>query len=146
MKAEKHTARDIPYDDIRLGDSFSFTERVDDDKMRAFAILTGDHSPLHTDEIYARKSELGGRVAHGMLLGSFFSTLVGMFCPGRRALYLSQDIRFRKPLKPGTRVFVSGTVTHKSDATHIIELKTSVRDKKNVVYIDGIARVKVRDE
>ena len=145
MKGRKHKARDFSYEDIGAGDTFSFTKKISISTVRAFAVLTDDQSPLHMNAAYARKTEFGGRIAHGMLLGSLFSTLVGMFCPGKRALYLSQDLHFRNPLKPGATVEVSGTVMRKSEATRVLELAMRVTGVKGIVYVDGTARVKVRE-
>jgi acyl dehydratase len=61
--------------------------------VAAFAAISGDFSPLHMDDEYARGTEFGGRVVHGLLVGSLFSQLVGMHLPGKQALYLGQDQR-----------------------------------------------------
>lgn len=113
---------------------------------RSFVKLTGDKNPLHLDEAYARKTEFGQTIVHGMLLGSFFSTLVGMLCPGKNVLYLSQDLRFRNPLKFGHMVTVAGVVTAKYDASKIMDIKTTIKDKQGTVIVDGLAKVKVRHE
>ncbi len=132
------------YDDIRVGDTFFFEKMVDRELVDKFADLSGDKNPLHVDESYAEKTEFGGRIAHGMLLGSFFSALIGMLCPGERSLYLSQTLNFRKPIKPNSRITIEGKVTAKSDAAKIIEIETVVKDDKGAVAVSGIAKVKIR--
>lgn len=134
----------LNYEDIRVGDIFSFEKLVDSGLVNAFADLSEDKNPLHVDESYAKRTEFGGRIVHGMLLGSFFSALVGMLCPGEKSLYLSQTLSFRKPIKLNTKVTVEGRVTAKSDATKIIELETSIKDEKGSVAVSGIANIKVR--
>lgn len=136
----------LSFDDIKIGAVFSFEVLVDKALARSFAQLTGDKNPLHLDAGYARGTEFGQPIAHGMLLGSFFSTLVGMLCPGRNALYLSQDLRFKNPLKFGHTVVVAGVVAAKYDATKIMDIKTTIRDKNNTIIVDGLAKVKVRHE
>ena len=136
----------LSYDDIKIGASFSFERIIDDNAVTSFAQLTGDYSPLHSDEKYAKESGFEGRIAHGMLLGSYLSTLIGMFIPGKRALYLSQDLCFRRPLMVGKNIVVSGVVTRKSDALKIVEIKTIIKDiASKRVIISGIAKAKVRD-
>lgn len=136
---------DYSYDEIRVGDRFSFERDVDEEAVRAFAALTGDHNPLHTDESYAAGTEFGARIAHGMLAAGFFSALVGMLCPGKRALYVSQEARFRKPVPLNTRVSVVGTVVRKTDAPRLIEIRTEVLDSSGACLVDGTALVRVRE-
>ncbi|MBI3075301.1 MAG: MaoC family dehydratase [Parcubacteria group bacterium] len=145
MGKKNITLHDSAYGDVHIGDTFSFTKKITSRLVDAFATLTHDKNPLHVNTTYARTTEFGGRIAHGMLLGSFFSTLVGMLCPGKRALYLSQDLQFRLPLTPGTTVIISGEVTHKFDALKVIEIATYAKGRDGAVYVDGRARVKVRD-
>lgn len=144
--AAKIIPNNLSFNDIKIGQVFSFEVLVDKDMARGFAKLTGDRNPLHWDDNYAQKTEFGEPIVHGMLLGSFFSTLVGMLCPGKNALYLSQDLRFRNPLKFGQTVSVVGVVTAKYDATKIIDIKTTVKDKQSAIIVDGLAKVKVRYE
>lgn len=143
-----HTkANKLAYNQIKIGDSFSFEQIIDGVAVRKFAKLTGDFNPLHCDESYARTTSWGGRVVHGMLLASYFSKLVGMICPGERALYLSQHLSFKKPLGLGKRInkiIVAGKVVNKFDAVKIIEMKTWIATKTGQVIIDGMAKVRVR--
>jgi acyl dehydratase len=56
------------YDDLHVGMAFRSPGRtITDADLVAFAGLTGDHSELHTSDVYAKSSQFGRRVAHGML-------------------------------------------------------------------------------
>ncbi|MCI0532591.1 MaoC family dehydratase [bacterium] len=137
---------ELGYDDISEGDIFSFERDIDDDLVARFAELSGDESPLHVDEAYASGTEFGGRIVHGMLLSSFFSTLVGMLVPGRRALLISHEARFKNPVRSGERVIVEGVVTGKYSALRVIELKSLVKNADGKIFVEGLLKVKVRDE
>lgn len=80
-----------------------------------------------------------------MLTGCFFSTLVGMHCPGENSLYLSQTLNFRAPIFAGDKVLVRGTVISKNDSIRLITLKTEIL-RQGAVAVDGEARVKVSDD
>lgn len=135
---------ELKYKDIKVGDVFSFERFIDESLVAKFAELSGDYNPLHMDKRYAEKTEFKERIAHGMLLASLFSNLVGMKCPGMGSLYFSQDIHFKKALPVNSKVKVEGKVAAKIDSVKIIEIKTSIKDSNNAVLVDGIARVKVR--
>src|SRR3989344_7451193 len=94
-------SNDLEFEQIKVGDVFTFKKLINDELIDSFAALVGDYNPLHMDVVYAKENGYEGRLAQGMLVGSLFSTLVGMFCPGRRALYLSQSLNFKKPVVAG---------------------------------------------
>ncbi len=132
------------YETITIGDIFSFEREITESIVEQFAELTGDRNPLHMDEAFANTTEFNGRIVHGMLLGSLFSTLVGMLIPGEKCLYISQDLRFRRPLPLGSSIKIQGEVMAKSDATRMIDIKTTVVDDNQQLIVDGLAKVKVR--
>ena len=140
------TLNSFSFEEIQVGSIYSFERFIDAELVSSFAQISGDYNPLHMDDVYGAHTEMGGRVAHGMLLASFFSALVGMLCPGLRCLYLSQDIRFKKPVLLDTLVVVKGIVTGKSEATNIIILNTTITSKDGVVFVEGEAKLKVRYE
>ena len=78
-----------------------------------------------------------------MLLASFFSAIVGMLLPGKRNLYLSQDLKFKNYLKIGSSVNICGKVISRSESTKILDLETIITDESGKVIITGLAKVKV---
>jgi acyl dehydratase len=80
----RKTARKINYDDIKIGKRFGFERLISREDVAEFAKLTGDYSPLHTQEKYAGKTEFGGIIVHGLHLCALFSALLGMYCPGEK--------------------------------------------------------------
>src|SRR3989344_437318 len=127
----------LNYEDIKIGDVFSFEKTVDAELVKKFAEVSEDFSPLHADADYGKSSEFGGNIAHGALLGSFFSALVGMLCPGEKALYLSQTLNFKKALPVGSEIVVEGRVANKSDAVRLIELETVIKNSSGETVVSG---------
>jgi len=82
------------FDEIEIGLTKQFQITITETMVDDFAKLSGDFNPLHTDNEYAVSSGFHGRVCHGMLLGSFFSRLIGMYLPGKHALHFSQSLKF----------------------------------------------------
>ena len=133
---------DLCYEDIAIGAVYEFERLIAKEDGMRFAELTGDYSPLHTDPLFGAKSQFGKNVVHGMFAASLFSTLVGMHCPGKSALYMSQTLQFRKPVFYGDEVIVRGTVIEKSDSIKVITLKTEILHNGEVI-INGEAKAKV---
>jgi 3-oxoacyl-[acyl-carrier protein] reductase len=132
------------YDEVDVGAVFAVERTFTAEDVRAFAEVSGVFSPLHVDADYAAQTEFGGCVVHGMLLGALFSQLVGMRVPGRRALYLGQDLTFRRPVLVGETVRAIAKVTAKNEATRVLVLQTEIRGADDRVVVSGTARVKVR--
>ena len=132
------------FDDITLRQEAQFSVELTAESIDLFADLSGDINPLHMNEEYAEGTPFGGRIAHGMLGASYISRLIGVHLPGRHALYLSQKLAFKKPLRVGMRLLVRGEVTHKTAATKTILIKTEILDEKTgECLIDGEAAVKL---
>jgi 3-oxoacyl-[acyl-carrier protein] reductase len=135
----------VRFRDIEIDQVFEVERSFSREDTLAFAALSGDYSPLHVDAAYAAGTEFGGCVVHGMLLASLFSQLVGMRVPGVHALYLGQDLTFRRPVLVGEIVRAKARVTSKSDATRTIVLATEIHGADGKIAVAGTARVKVRD-
>jgi acyl dehydratase len=96
------------YDDVKVGDvGISPTFTVTAEHIMTYADLTGDHTPVHTDEAYARTTPFGTRVAHGLLglsLADGLKTQADLqFLPG---MSLGWTWDFRLPIKIGDTVHV----------------------------------------
>jgi 3-hydroxybutyryl-CoA dehydratase len=99
------------FDELIVGQAFHTGSRtVTQDDVTAFAALTGDHHPQHVDEAWAAGSPFGGRIAHGMLVVSLAVGLVP-FDPERvMALRRVGDVVFKRPVRPGDAIRVSGRI------------------------------------
>ncbi len=132
------------FDEIEIGVRHNFEVIIDKKLEENFAKITGDFNPLHMDEQYAKKTKFGKRVCHGMLLASFFSRLVGMYLPGKNALYFSQTLNFIEPCFIDDKITVQGEVLDKSKSIKIITLKTTIKNQNQKLLIEGTAQVMVR--
>jgi 3-hydroxybutyryl-CoA dehydratase len=96
-------------------------------QMRAFAELSGDVNPLHTDDAFARAKKFDGAVVYGALLIAKVSQLIGMRLPGRDSVWVSIAMDFRKPLFVDQPAQVEGTVAEVSASTGMVVLSLVVR-------------------
>lgn len=138
-------SKNSDFEEISVGQKATFDLQITKEMLEKFAELSGDYNPLHMDENYAKNSQFKQRISHGMLLGSFFSQLVGMHMPGKKCLYLSQNLNFHNPCYLDDEIFVEGKVLKKSNSTKIMEIETTIHNKKNILLVDGIAKVMIID-
>tara|TARA_B110000495_G_C22945224_1_gene553301 strand:- start:246 stop:671 length:426 start_codon:yes stop_codon:yes gene_type:complete len=137
-------AKKLTINDIEIGLTKEFKILITKSMVDEFAIISGDFNPLHMDDKYAISTKFGKRVCHGMLLASFFSRIIGMYIPGKTALYLTQSLKFSSPCYIGDTILVIGKVIDKSVSTKIITLKTKIL-RDDTIMVDGEAKVLVRD-
>lgn len=136
-------SRDRSYESIALGEEVSFGRVIGAQEVNAFAALTGDWNPLHMDSEYAASTRFGERIAHGMLVASYFSALVGMYLPGRRALLLSQEVKFVKPVRLGEDIKFWGQVRRKIDGLRLLEIDTRAINNLGEDILRGSIQVMV---
>ena len=129
-------------EDLKVGMTAAFGKTVTEADIMAFAGVSGDTNPVHLHEEFAAKTMFKGRVAHGMLSASFISTILGTKLPGPGCIYVSQDIKFKAPVKAGDTVTARATITEIIPEKRRVVLKTICTVGEKVV-IDGEATVLV---
>lgn len=92
------------FEDLELGMEASFAKVVTEADINAFAEVSGDKNPVHLDAAYAAKTMFKERIAHGMLSAGYISAVFGMEMPGPGAIYISQTLNFKAPVKIGDKV------------------------------------------
>jgi 3-hydroxybutyryl-CoA dehydratase len=107
--------------------------------VREYAKLVGDNNPIHLDKKYAKTTLFGRPIAHGMLVSSFFSTLISEDYPGPGSIYLNQEIIFLKPCFVGDTVKVVVKLIEKENFKY--SLSTRVYNSENNLIIDGKALI-----
>ena len=91
-------------EDLSVGMTGVFAKTVTEADIVMFAGISGDTNPVHINQLFAEGSMFKNRIAHGMLSASLISTVVGTRLPGPGCIYVSQNLRFRAPVKAGDRV------------------------------------------
>jgi len=98
-------------EDLEVGQTAELRRTVAAADLDAFAAVTGDTNPVHLDEAYAAATPFKGRIAHGMLSAGYISAVLGTRLPGPGAVYVSQSLSFRRPVRIGDEVTAEVTVT-----------------------------------
>lgn len=135
--------RERPYEEMEIGETASISKVISEADIVNFAGIIGDFNPLHVNPGYARTTMFGQRIAHGMLTASFISTLVGCCIPGINAVYLSQELKFVRPVFIGDTITATAEVIEKNDAKRRVVLKTDIVNQTGEIVISGKAVVMV---
>jgi 3-hydroxybutyryl-CoA dehydratase len=93
-----------------IGMSESYEQTITDADIKNFAGISGDRNPAHMSDEYAEASKFKKRIAHGLMSASYFSALFGTKLPGNGCVYVSQNLKFKKPVYIGDTVTATVTI------------------------------------
>jgi 3-hydroxybutyryl-CoA dehydratase len=128
-------------EDIAVGQTAEFSKTVTETDVVLFAGITGDFNPAHVNAVEAARGMFGGRIAHGMLSAGFISTVLAMKLPGPGTIYLSQNLRFVRPVRIGDTVTARVEVAEVITPKRRVRLATTVRNHLGEPVIEGEAVV-----
>jgi 3-hydroxybutyryl-CoA dehydratase len=130
------------FETLRIGMSESLMRTVMADDVVGFARLSGDHNPVHLSDHFAARTPFRERIAHGLYTASLISAVLGTRLPGPGAIYISQSLNFRAPVRIGdvvtARVEVAGLDPARNRVTLACECTVDAR-----TVLDGEAVVVV---
>jgi len=140
---------DLYFDDFVIGDRFATRSRtITEADIVAFAGLSGDYHPLHTDETFAVNGPFGARVAQGALTLSVASGLeFGLVNPSGTdeskvvAFYGLDRVRFVAPVFIGSTIRVEGEIValeDKDETRGVITIRQEIKNERDetVVVLD----------
>ena len=131
------------FEDLEVGMMDVFAKTITDADIITFAGVSGDTNPLHLSHEFASETIFEGCIAHGMLTASFISTVIGTKMPGPGCIYVSQNLRFKAPVRAGDTVTATCVVNKLIPEKRFVVLSTvcSVASKP---VVEGEATIMVQ--
>ena len=111
-----------------------------------FSGVSGDTNPVHLDQDYAKATRFGAKIAHGMLIGSFISNVIGTRMPGEGSIYMKQEMTFLRPVYYGDRITVEIAVKALQKYRNRAVLSTDCYNQKGEKVLAGEALVMPKEE
>jgi phosphate acetyltransferase len=134
-----------PYADINVGDTATYSKILTREDTRLFAETSGDFNPVHLDEDYAKDTQFGQCIGHGMWSGAIISAAIASTLPGPGSVYRSQSLKFQKPVFIGDTLTVTLKVTDKKDRLKLVSIDCEVTNQDNNKVCTGEAQVIAQD-
>jgi 3-hydroxybutyryl-CoA dehydratase len=130
------------FEAFAVGQSRSRSTLITEERIAAFADVSGDANPIHLDATFAGQTLFRERIAHGMLLASFISAVLGNELPGLGTIYLSQTLRFTKPAHIGDIITARVTIVSLRPDKRLVELETECTNQEGEIVLSGVALTK----
>ena len=131
----------LTIDSIAVGDSAQITRRVTDDDIAGFVDAVGDYNPVHSDRDYAAGTVFKEPIAPGIWTAGLLSAVIGTRLPGPGAIYISQDLKFLKPVKFGDSISARVEVVEVNREKNRIRLRTVCTNQRAEDVLTGEAVV-----
>lgn len=128
-------------DELQIGQSAQQQKTITEQDVALFGEVSNDYNPLHFNEAYAKETMFKKRIAHGMLVGSLFSKLLGQDLPGEGTVYLSQSLVFKRPVFLGDTITATITLKELNTERNRALFDCECRNQHNTVVILGEANV-----
>lgn len=114
-------------------------KNITQEKINLYAQASGDFNPIHVDEDFARKSPLGGTVAHGMLILSYISQMMTIAFGQSWLSGGKLNVRFKEPARPGDVITVSGNIRNIKQEKSEIQVDCNVlcQNQKGEAVVTG---------
>ena len=129
----------IPFDELKVGDTATLSRHVTEDDVKLFAYLSGDINPIHLDEDYARTTQFGTRIAHGVFSALLLTTAVATKLPGPGTIYRGQEMKFQRPVKIGDTITAVLTLTEKKRRGNLIKIDCEMKNQHGDVVFSGVS-------
>lgn len=138
----------LTFDDFEVGMKFvSPRITVTDAHIILFAGLSGDFNPLHVDDIFAKKTIFGSRIAHGLLTLTLLSGHMGMLVAGTAIAFLELNAKFIKPVRVGDTIYGEAEIIEKKPVEKynggIITIKSTIKNQNNEVVAESQSKLLV---
>ena len=124
-----------------IGQKASFSKQITERDVATFAEISGDKNPLHVDDAYAKQTRFGARIAHGAFTFALISAALGTELPGPGTVYMSQSLKFVKPVYLDDAITATVEITAIRADKGIVTLKTECANQRGEKIAEGEAVV-----
>ena len=127
----------VKFSELKVGMKGSYTKRITQEDVDSFIKICNDVNPIHVNEEFAKNAKLPGKIAHGILVSSLISTVVGTKCPGPGSVWLDQSLKFLLPVKINDTITTISEILVKIPERQQVIVRTTCVNQNNEVVIEG---------
>jgi phosphate acetyltransferase len=127
--------------ELRPGDHAELVRDVGMAEIGEFIDAVGDHNPLHSDATFAAATPFHEPIAPGVFTAGLISAVIGTELPGPGTVYLSQSLKFLRPVRPGDRITTRVEVLEVLRDRNRVRLGTVCRNARGEEVLTGEAWV-----
>ncbi len=133
----------VKFSELKIGMKGNYTKKITQEDVDNFIKICNDVNPIHVDDEFAKNNKLPGKIAHGILVSSLISTVVGTKCPGPGSVWLDQSLKFLLPVKINDTITAISEILVKIPERQQVIVRTTCVNQNNEVVIEGVGLHKI---
>lgn len=118
------------FEQLEVGMTETFSVLVSSDMLQKFMEISGDNNPMHMDDEYAKSKGFQNRIVYGMLTAAYYSTLVGVYLPGKYCIFQESHVSFTKPVYIDDTLTITGTIKEIDSVLRRVTIKAYIRNHR----------------
>lgn len=134
---------------FQIGQSLpEMQKQIIQEEINLYAKVSRDFNPIHIDEKFAKKTPLGGTIAHGMLVLAYISQMMTNTFDKEWLTGGGLNVRFKSPARPGDLITIQGKIRkiqNTEDGT-VVSCDVLCSNQKNETVISGEAIVRIKND
>ncbi|MDP6670304.1 MAG: MaoC family dehydratase [archaeon] len=133
----------VSFKELKVGDKGEVKKTITEQDVLKFAEISLDTNPIHLDEDFASKTMFKGKIIHGMLTASLISAAVGTKMPGPGSIWMSQTLKWLKPVHIGDTITAVSELIEKIEEKKHVIVKTTCLNQNNEIVAEGQGKHKI---
>ena len=133
----------VSFKELKVGDRGEAKKTITEQDVQKFAEISLDSNPIHLEEEFASKTMFKGRIVHGMLTASLISAAVGTKMPGPGSIWMSQTLKWLKPVRIGDTITAVAELVEKIEEKKHVIVKTTCLNQNGEVVAEGEGKHKI---
>lgn len=131
----------IPFDELKIGDSITVTRTIFQRDAELFAYISRDTNPLHLDAEFAKSTQYGAPIIHGLFITLLLTSAVATKMPGPGSIYGGQRMKFSKPVYIGDTLTATLKIIGKRSRGNVVRIACVIRNQKEEEVFTGVSTV-----
>ncbi|MEK6932738.1 MAG: MaoC family dehydratase [Nanoarchaeota archaeon] len=133
----------IKFSELEVGMKGEYSKKITQEDLDKFISICNDVNPIHVDSEFAKNAKFKDKIAHGILVSSLISTVVGTKMPGPGSVWLDQSLKFLLPVHVNDTITAISEILVKINERQQVIVRTTCVNQNNEVVIEGVGLHKI---
>ena len=136
----------VKFSELEVGMKGEYSKKITQDDLDKFISICNDVNPIHVDSEFAKNAKFKDKIAHGILVSSLISTVVGTKMPGPGSVWLDQSLKFLLPVHINDTITAISEILVKINERQQVIVRTTCVNQNNEVVIEGVGLHKILEK
>ena len=136
----------VKFSELEVGMKGEYSKKITQEDLDKFISICNDVNPIHVDAEFDKNAKFKDKIAHGILVSSLISTVVGTKMPGPGSVWLDQSLKFLLPVHVNDTITAISEILVKINERQQVIVRTTCVNQNNEVVIEGVGLHKILEK